>query len=84
MMYRMMHPKKLTPWFPGHVKPVHKGIYQRTTRWGEQYYSKWDGEFWCAYATNFALAEKFTQASMFQDWEWRGLAEDPSTEGVKP
>lgn len=77
----MSHIQQLTPWFPGNVKPVHKGIYLRTNHNGRQFYSKWDCEFWCAYATNFAVAQEFTKASMFQDWKWRGLAQDPALKG---
>lgn len=37
----------LTPWFPGDVKPVHIGVYQRDFGGvGNLKYAYWDGEYW--------------------------------------
>jgi hypothetical protein len=72
------YPSQLTPWFPGDVKPSRKGIYIRKNHLDQQFYSKWNGKFWVAYASHLFVAEKFTEASLYQNWEWRGLAQDPS------
>jgi hypothetical protein len=72
------YPSQLTPWFPGDVKPSRKGIYIRKSYQGSEVYCKWDGEFWVTYAYDFFVAEKCTKASLYQNWKWRGLAQDPS------
>jgi thioesterase domain-containing protein len=51
--------KKLTPWFPGHVKPVHHGIYETDadTEDGAPCYQSWNGLWWgwCSSWSDFAV-----------------------------
>lgn len=70
----------LTPWFPGHIKPVRPGVYQTRYRGSTDGYSYWTGKRW----SNQCLDIEFCH-SHGDDWtygavqrkEWRGLAEDP-------
>ena len=70
--------KKLTPWFPGDVKPVRVGHYERD--WdGDGNALKlspdfWNGDSWEAvYFVGDRERSKYTP----QDHPWRGLAEKP-------
>lgn len=65
-----------TIWFHN-ANPVRVGVYQRRPPRCEYGYSKWDGEKWLKFFVKAEDAEKSTSASMWQDWEWRGLAQDP-------
>lgn len=73
-----MSEEKLTPWFPGNVKPVRKGVYQRRAGFLGSY-SYWNGRFWCL-GDNTPLAAKdsvaISYASEAQSALWRGLAQD--------
>ena len=73
---------KLTPWFPGHIKPVRKGVY-RVVFWSEEYTSHcyWDGEFWRNSYCNADHKEAIYMAFVFkqnknpkQQMPWRGVA----------
>lgn len=70
---------KLTPWFPGDVKPARPGVYQ--TRDGKDVcYQFWTGEQWNMATTSAEYAADFQQdgdRSHFQNDPWRGLAEKP-------
>jgi hypothetical protein len=71
-----MSAPKLTPWFPGHIKPVRPGVYQRASLT----YSYWTGAHWVASADTVQEAARptfFDLPSCVQDWSWRGLAEEP-------
>lgn len=73
-----MSNQKLTEWFPGEVKPVNKGVHKRKCPVrGCQTYSKWNGKYWCMNSDNLLLAASCIDQSLFQDSEWRGLAEKP-------
>jgi hypothetical protein len=77
--------KKRTPWFPGTVKPVHVGVYERKGLPSWDRYSHWGGKRWgCSDISPDAAVRSAKQigSSCFQDREWRGLAEKP--EGGKP
>jgi hypothetical protein len=69
--------KKLTPWFPGHVKPVHHGIYETDadTEDGAPCYQSWNGLWWgwCSSWSDFAV----DSPSTYQTPNWRGLAKAP-------
>lgn len=65
-----------TPWFPGHIKPVHFGVYKRRNVVGYITFSRW-ADCWCATGTSAKEAAKMTFASCWQDLEWRGLTEQP-------
>ena len=67
---------KLTPWFPGSVKPVRPGVYERRT-WRTLIYSQWTGGVWMG-------ASESPDEAILADWicavqsdDWRGLAEEP-------
>lgn len=65
-----------TPWFPGHIKPVHFGVYKRRDNVGHVTFSRWaDGWFTGTHSANDAA--KMKAASCWQDMEWRGLTEQP-------
>lgn len=78
--------KKLTPWFPGDVKPVRPGIYNVSCRdeWQTgEWYAKFDGDGWLwgwCHQTRLASSEIFNRP---QDKickapaSWRGLARSP-------
>ena len=77
----------LTPWFPGDVKPVHIGVYQRDFGGlGNRKYAYWDGEHWSWSESTPELAAKWgaskwrTNIGAFSSLQsnpvirWRGLA----------
>lgn len=74
----MSHRKELTPWLPGDVAPVREGVYLRINPQGHEAYSKWNGRFWCCFAVDLKVAQGFTAESSYQNWQWRGVAENPS------
>jgi hypothetical protein len=70
---------KLTPWFPGTVKPVRVGVYKRvydTTEYSQSNfgYCYWNGHIWSWQATTptGALRLRHTR-SPHQDFPWRGV-----------
>lgn len=70
--------KKLTPWFPPHVKPVHKGVYETTSPSETRVFQYWGGEFFGLTATSVDDAMRFPhEKSRWQDDAWRGLAKKP-------
>lgn len=73
--------KKLTPWFPAKVKPVHVGVYQTIQSHfpgSKTFYQFWDGQRWgfSGHTANEAFEDKRVK-SFYQDGDWRGLAEKP-------
>ena len=74
-----MSAPKLTPWFPGHIKPVRPGVYQTDSDgYPEPLFQHWNGRFWgCAYTSVDNAAVNNSWRSMFQNDAWRGLAEEP-------
>ena len=67
---------KLTPWFPGSVKPAMAGVYQRDSL--ARPYAYWTGSHWMVTENTPALAVNGRQASQFQQGpRWRGLASRP-------
>ena len=70
---------KTTPWFPGDVKPVRAGVYERPHPDSQvPVFSYWNGSFWCAYSPSIEHAVRCGLnciGSLSQDLEWRGLAE---------
>ena len=72
---------KLTPWFPGTVKPArgveHIGPYLRQFDYDEQY-SWWNGREWMfAAGVTPGGACRALGPSTRQNLPWRGLAEKP-------
>ena len=74
-----MKEPKLTPWFPGHIKPSRPGVYQQYSGLGGIGYQLWDGLAWRLWErTPQAAAASFVQvASAYQNDQWRGLSEKP-------
>ena len=73
--------KKLTPWFPGDVKPVRPGVYQRLldpdTTYQEIVFSRFDGVAWFTGADSCELALCRIAESPFQhSVKWRGLTKE--------
>lgn len=56
---------KTTEWYPGKVKPVRVGLYQRKLKGGGVLYSWWDGRVW--------MTENRWRLSVYQSIKWRGL-----------
>ena len=66
---------KLTEWFPGHVKPVHEGPYERLWCEGESAgYSYWNGSSWGLLADTPTQARRdMRYTTAWQDLPWRGV-----------
>lgn len=64
---------KLTRWFPGNIKPIRIGIYQRQYPTGI-YYCRWNGENWGLGYANIATAkaQSFYKSNL-QEFRWRGV-----------
>jgi hypothetical protein len=65
----------LTDWFPGSVKPVRKGVYQREYIYGKaklSMYCHWDGKRWLAGGQIVDGAEHHFPAPN-QSLRWRGV-----------
>jgi len=66
---------KKTAWFPAHIRPVRKGVYEikrpRTT------YAYWNGQFWSYEERwiNFASEMRLTHSTE-QYKTWRGLTKE--------
>jgi hypothetical protein len=66
----------LTDWFPGSVKPVRKGVYQREYIYGKAkftYFCYWDGKQWYGGASSANGAVKeflilFVAPNQFLPW----------------
>lgn len=70
---------KLTPWFPGDVKPARPGAYQRRFHQGNSpiFFSRWDGETWRGVSSRPEGVAKTRASAVWMRLEWRGLAADP-------
>jgi hypothetical protein len=67
---------KLTPWFPGSVKPARGGVYER--EWGAHTgYALWNGVWFMSCRTPEIAVYQYVVSSE-QRRPWRGLASDPS------
>lgn len=67
---------KLTPWFPGTIKPVRKGVYQQKNGTSGIGYQRWDGKFWYAWRKSPEDAKNclIVVSTYFQNDSWRGVA----------
>ena len=73
-----MRKPELTPLFPGRVKPVRVGVYERKRLDKGFSYAYWNGIRWSVNCRTPAFALKFAHIhSSFQSRPWRGLAEEP-------
>lgn len=71
---------KMTPWFPGDVKPVRVGVYQRHYSFENDRFCHWNGLFWSNNGRTVDIADQFSEVeSRVQDLPWRGLAEEPKS-----
>lgn len=69
----------LTPWFPGNIKPIHTGVYQRN--YGKSQikeleditYCLWDGENWKVWGFTVEDASLEVWKSSMQNLPWRGI-----------
>lgn len=73
---------KKTPWYPGDVKPLpdRKGSYECKPTGASLKFAQadyWNGEMWCDPDT------REPYSNMQDAMEWRGLAADPLSGGVK-
>jgi len=79
--------EKLTKWYPGHIKPVREGVYERNYQDKEGkppcvLYCFWNGSWWGSFAMNSRTALEHPDAkSPAQDLPWRDLASDPEKSG---
>lgn len=68
-----------TEWFPGSVKPVRSGVYERQYKYGKSHiyrFNNWNGQFWGMSSFNPHDAAKFgEEAAPNQSLFWRGLKE---------
>jgi hypothetical protein len=68
---------KLTPWYPGHIKPVRKRVYMQYDGLGEEIgYQYWNGNRWGVWETTVDAAynhRNIIAAEMFQNDKWRGV-----------
>lgn len=66
---------KLTPWFPGDVKPVREGVYERFWCEGDSpNYSYWNGSSWGLLTDTPTQARRnMRHVSAWQDMPWRGV-----------
>lgn len=72
---------KMTPWFPGDVKPVHVGVYPRQISLTCNFYSYWNGKFWGVFcpSVSAAFAKRHVKSDR-QHAPWRGLTEPAQQE----
>ncbi len=70
--------QNLTPWFPGHIKPVRVGLYQQLSKANQTIgYQYWDGEQWGSwcYSPELAYEHRFYKVHKeYQNDDWRGIA----------
>ena len=71
---------KMTPWFPPHIKPVHKGVYEvKFTPKGlhESYwYAAWNGKRWSRVARYEEMARFHSNFDASQNKYWRGFRKE--------
>lgn len=71
--------KKMTEWFPSHIKPVHPGVYEIRYDLGlasaEPWYAKWNGKrwSWADDSIDSPWQKTFKGASQYKFW--RGFTE---------
>ena len=76
---------KMTPWFPSHIKPVHKGVYEvRTPNSKENKYAYYDHRGWrlCSERIDYAEQEKQYMSELIHSSmtlvssKWRGFTKE--------
>ena len=70
---------KMTKWFPPHIKPVRKGVYEvKFTPKGlyeSYFYAMWNGKRWSRVATYDEMARFHQNFDALQNKYWRGFKE---------
>ena len=74
---------KLTPWYPGTVKPVRGGVCGGGGQFGIRY-CYWTGKWWFMCESTAKLASTGQIISGFDRLPWRGLTERAAIGGEKP
>ena len=64
---------KLTAWYPGTVKPVRNGVYQRDMPNGNIAFAYWNGMRWFSASREPILAIVNMAESLYDDLPWRGI-----------
>ncbi len=67
---------KLTPWYPGDVKPVREGVYERDyiNASPGKFYCYWNGKYWGSFYTVPSGAVRYRDIkSAAQNLPWRGV-----------
>jgi hypothetical protein len=67
---------KLTPWYPGNIKPVREGVYMLMCGFGvEVGYQYWDGSYWGLWCSTPQDAFHFRGkcGAKDQNGMWRGV-----------
>ena len=66
---------KTTAWYPGTVKPVRAGVYERQYKFNGVKYCYWSGRYWCLPEITARKAFGIRFMSEYQNLPWRGLME---------
>lgn len=66
---------KKTPWFPSHVEPVRKGVYERQEHPATEKFSFWNGKHWLSTGETPDVAYVYAKEgpSVQQELRWRGI-----------
>jgi len=71
---------KMTPWFPPHIKPVHKGVYEvKYTPESEHesyVYAAWNGKQWSRPAHYEEMKSFHSNFDALQNKYWRGFTKE--------
>lgn len=72
-----MSKPKVTGWYPGEVKPVRVGLYERIYDDNAAHVSYWTGEYFSVFLERHEQEDDFYRLmpSIFQNEPWRGLTE---------
>ena len=66
---------KMTDWFPPHIKPCRKGVFEILMNDGVILLSKWNGSYWGVVHPNSEWASFTKVKSIQQSKMWRGFTE---------
>ena len=67
---------KYTEWYPGHIKPYRKGVYQQWCGLGKELgYQRWDGKHWSAWTKTIEETLLCKCCLDTQD-PWRGIKKE--------
>lgn len=68
---------KLTPWYPGNVKPVRVGVYERKyPSFFLPVFCKWNGDIWFCGSSDVEFANQDRIPTTLQSLPWRGIAKE--------